>query len=65
MKNTILNRLYFLILLSSLCGMVAFCLGADAETEAGKFNALLLMGLAEIIIVLSIIILYFTKSTKN
>lgn len=65
MKNKITNRLYLLILLSSIFGMVAFCLGADAETEAGKFNALLFMGLAETIIVLSLIILFFTKSTKN
>jgi hypothetical protein len=62
MKNTILNRLNFLILLSSICGMVAFVLGANAETEATKFNALLFMGLAEMIIILSLIILFFTKS---
>jgi hypothetical protein len=62
MKNTIFNRLYSIILISSISAMVAFVLGANAETEAVKFNYILFIGFCEILVILSIIILFFTKS---
>lgn len=64
MKNTITTRLYSLILCASIFGMLSFCLGAEAETESGKFNALLGMLFAEIIIILSLAIL-FAENLKN
>jgi len=65
MKNAILNRLYLLILLASIGGMLAFVIGADAETQAVKFNAMLGMLFAEMIIIFSIIILFIENLNKK
>lgn len=65
MKNTILNRLYLLILCASIGGMFAFCIGGYTESEAVKFNALLGIGLAELIIIFSIGILFYIKNFKD
>lgn len=64
MKNAILNRLYLLILLASIGGMLAFIAGAEAETQAVKFNAMLGMLFAEMIIIFSIIILFVENIKK-
>ena len=65
MKNSILNRLYSLILLASIGGMLAFVMGAEAQTQAGKFNAMLGMLFAEITIIFSIIILFVENLNKK
>jgi hypothetical protein len=65
MKNAILNRLYLLIFLACIGGMVAFVIGADAETQAVKFNAMLGMLFAETTIIFSIIILFVENSNKK
>jgi len=65
MKNTISNRLYWLILCASIGGMLAFVLGAEAETQAGKFNAILGMLFAEMLIIFSIIILFAENLNKK
>jgi hypothetical protein len=65
MKNAILNRLYLLIFLASIGGMIAFILGAEAETQAAKFNAMLGMLFAETTIIFSIIILFVENSNKK
>jgi len=65
MKNTILNRLYWLILCASIGGMVAFIVGAEAETQAVKFNAILGMLFAEMLIIFSIIILFAENLNKK
>lgn len=65
MKNSILSRLYLLILLASIGGMLAFIVGAEAETQAAKFNAMLGMLFAEMIIIFSIIILFVENIKKK
>lgn len=65
MKNTINTRLYSLILCASIAGMISFCIGAYTESEAVKFNALLGIGLAELIIIFSIIILFVENLNKK
>ena len=65
MKNTITTRLYSLIFCASLLGMASFILGAEATTQNGKFNALLTMLFAEIIIILSLIILFAENLNKK
>lgn len=64
MKNAIFNRLGSIILICFILQMFAFILGANAETEAVKNNYVLLMALTEIIIILSLIILFYTNK-KN
>jgi uncharacterized membrane protein len=65
MKNAILNRLYLLIFLACIGGMLAFVIGAEAETQAVKFNAMLGMLFAETTIIFSIIILFVENSNKK
>jgi len=63
--NTISNRLYWLILCASIGGMLAFVLGAEAETQANKVNAILGMLVAEMLIIFSIIILFAENLNKK
>lgn len=54
-----------LILCASIGGMIAFVVGAEAESEAVKFNALLGMLFAEMLIIFSIIILFIENLNKK